>query len=607
MILIFGGTTEGRKAAAVCDEAAQPFYYSTKGETQQIETANGIRITGALDKESMLRFCMENGIRLIIDAAHPFAEVLHQNVDEAARQLQIPVLRYERTYPAQSRSYQWFDSYEEVIDYLRSNQICDLLALSGVNTIAKLKPYWKDYPCWFRILNRPESIEIAKREGFPLDRLLFYHPNENEVPLFKELKPQAILTKESGDSGGFKEKVKAAERSDIPVLVIRRPKLSPFFISVNGDLSLRKQIEQLLPDFFKLKTGFTTGSCATAASKAALTTLLTGEKLTEIRITLPSGESVKLPIHTTIFEGNNVSCSVIKDAGDDPDVTNGQEIVSTVRLNPAHKGVRFLQGKGVGTVTLPGLGLEIGEPAINATPRSMIRKELFKVMRHYRDKLPEEKSSVGIDVTLSVPQGEEIARRTFNPKLGIVGGISIIGTSGIVKPFSSAAFIASIKREFQVAKALGCNHIVVNSGAKSERFIRREYPDLKPQAFIHYGNFIGETIQIAAELGINRLTLGIMIGKAVKLAEGFLDTHSKKVVMNKEFLIQMALETGCPPQLTNEIRSITLARQLWQLIPDTQSPFFALLLQKCYATCKPLFPQGELEIMLISDDGLIIR
>lgn len=607
MILILGGTTEGRKAAAVCDEAAHPFYYSTKGEMQQIETAHGIRITGNLDKASMLRFCVENTIRLIIDAAHPFAEALHQNVAEVSQQLSIPVLRYERTYPIQNSNYRWFDSYQEVIDYLINNKIYNLLALSGVNTIAKLKPYWKAFPCWFRILNRQDSIEIAKREGFPLDKLLFYQPGKDDTLLFKQLKPQAILTKESGESGGFKEKVKAAERSDIPVLVIKRPKLSPFFIVVNGDLGLRKQIEQLLPDFFKLKIGFTTGSCATAASKAALTTLLTGESLKEIRITLPNGESIKLPIHTTIAKEKSVSCSVVKDAGDDPDVTNGQEIVSTVRLNPSHKGVRFLQGKGVGTVTLPGLGLEIGEPAINPTPRRMIRQELFKVMRHYPEKLPEEKLRIGIDVTIAVPQGEEIAKRTFNPKLGIVGGISIIGTSGIVKPFSSDAFIASIKREFQVGKALGCEHIIINSGAKSERFIRQAYPDLKPQAFIHYGNFIGETIRIAAELGISRLTLGIMIGKAVKLAEGFLDTHSKKVVMNKEFLIQMALETGCSPQIINEMRSITLARQLWQIIPDAQSPFFALLLQKCYATCKPLFPQGELEIMLISEDGKIIK
>lgn len=605
MILIFGGTTEGRKVVAVCESAAKLFYYSTKTKSQKIEIAHGSHITGGLDEKDIIDFCKEKAIKLIVDAAHPFAEILHQNIAKASRELNIPVVRYERNYPKHEKDLLWFGAYNEAIEYLEKNNIDNLLALTGVNTVAKLKPYWQKHNCWFRILDRDESRSIIQKESFPMEQVLYYQQGEDETLLFEKFKPQAIITKESGESGGFKEKVLAARKLNIPVLVVKRPALSPDFISVYGENGLRKQIEKLLPEFFDLKTGYTTGTCATAATKAALTALLTKENQTEISITLPNGEWIKLSIHSTILEDNLASCSVIKDAGDDPDVTNGHEIVSTVQLTQEHKGVRFLQGKGIGVVTLPGLGLEIGDPAINKTPRMMMKRELFKVMRHYQDKLPEQGLKTGIDVTISVPRGEEIALRTFNPKLGITGGISIIGTSGIVKPFSSEAFIASIRREMQVAKALGCRNVVVNSGAKSERFVKQQYPNLPPQAFIHYGNFIGKTIIAASELGFEHLTMGIMIGKAVKLAEGSLDTHSKKVVMNKEFISALAKEASCSETTMATIQQITMARQLWDVIPKTEATFFSLIVRKCHQVCIPLFPNGTLDILLIDEFGNI--
>lgn len=606
MILAFGGTTEGRHVAAVCDEAAKPFYYSTRRNTQEIKTAHGVHIKGEMDKDSIVSFCREKKIQLIINAAHPFAEALHRNIARASEQLNIPVVRYERNYPDQDSDLIWLNSYDDAISYLEKKHIDDLLALTGVNTVARLKRYWLHHSCWFRILDREESRSIIKKEGFPVNKILYYQPGEDETLLFEKLKPQAIITKESGESGGFNEKVRAARKLNIPVLVVRRPALSPLFISVYGENGLRKQIEHLLPDFFQLKTGYTTGTCATVATKAALTALLSGKEQTEINIILPSGEWIKLPVYSTVFGEAQVCCSVLKDAGDDPDVTNGQEIVSTVRLNPDHRGVHFLQGKGVGTVTLPGLGLPIGDPAINKTPRMMMKREIFKVMRHYQDKLPAQSLKTGIDVTISVPNGEIIARKTFNPKLGIVGGISIIGTSGIVKPFSSEAFIASIRREMEVAKALKCKHLVINSGAKSERFVKEQYQDLPAQAFIHYGNFIGETIRIASKLKFERLTLGIMIGKAVKLAEGSLDTHSKKVVMNKDFLIQIAKEANCTDVSIQAIQDMTMARQLWDIVPESESMFFLLILKRCYQICKPLFPNGELKLFLIGESGQVI-
>lgn len=609
MILILGGTTEGRKAVAVCDQAAKGFYYSTKGDRQIVDIVNGITITGGLDECAMESFCTEKGIRLIVDAAHPFAEALHTTVAIVSQRLRLPVVRYERDYPTRDNSLLWFDSYDKAVDYLESNGIDNLLALTGVNTVSKLKRYWLRHNCWFRILDRDESRAIVSKVGFPADRIVYYKKDDvnNNISLFSELKPKAIITKESGLSGGFVDKIKAAKRLNIPILVVKRPTLSQDFVCVHGDNGLRKVIEKIVPSFFDLKTGYTTGTSATAATKAALIALLTGKSQDFANITLPGGERVNIPIFYTRMNDEGVSCCVLKDAGDDPDITNGHEIVSTVCLNTEHSGVCFLQGVGIGRVTLPGLGIEIGSPAINKTPRLMMRREIFKTMRHYRDRLPNESLRTGIDVKISVPKGEEIAKKTFNPKLGIVGGISIIGTSGIVKPFSSEAFIASIRKEMEVARALGCREVVINSGAKSENFIKQRYAELPSQAFIHYGNFIGDALRIASDLRFCRVTMGIMIGKAVKLAEGFLDTHSKKVVMNRDFLIGIARDANCSAECVAAIGGMTMARQLWDIIPEGNGLFFSILLEKCYGVCRPLFGDGDLRILLLNDDGLVVQ
>lgn len=606
MILIFGGTTEGRYAARVCDEAHKPYYYSTKGDAQQLDSMNAVRLTGALNNEAMTAICTDNNIKLIVDAAHPFAELLHETIKDVSESLHIPVIRYERSYPEQDDNLIWFDSYSEAVDYLQKNNIENLLALTGVNTIGKLKPYWSQHPCWFRILDRDESRAIATKEGFPMDRILYYNHEGDEVSLFEQYKPQAVISKESGESGGFNSKAEAAKKLNIPMLVVKRPPLSNKFISVYGEHGLRKTIEKLLPNFFELKTGYTTGTCVTAATKAALIALLTNEPVEKVSVTLPNGEQVMILIDSTQIEGSKVTSTVVKDSGDDPDITNGKQICSTVNLNLEHKGVRFLQGEGVGVITLPGLGIEIGQPAINSTPRQMMKREVFKVFRHHQDRLPEQGLKTGVDVTISVPNGKEIALKTFNPKLGIEGGISIIGTSGIVKPFSSEAFINSIRREMQVAKALGCKQVVINSGAKSERYVKALYPELPSQGFIHYGNFIGETIKIASELQFKAVTMGIMIGKAVKLAEGSLDTHSKKVVMNKDFMAEIARNTGYSESVQSEIQNITMARQLWDIIPADNQLFFKRLIEKCHQTCDHLLPDGKLTILLIDEEGKIL-
>ena len=597
MILILGGTTEGRLAVRVADAAGTPYWYSTRGDLQQIECKHGEHITGALDASAMQVFCEENEIRLLVDAAHPFATELHRTVAAVAASLNIPVVRVERVYPTENEfivipgpdpeSLHWCDNYDDAISRLEADGITRLLALTGVQTIAKLRPYWERHDCWFRILRREESQEKAAQQGFPAERLVYYD-EEDEMALIARLQPQAILTKESGESGGFPQKVAAAQAAGIPVYVVRRPPLPDGFELVTGEYGLRKAIERHVPGFFPLRSGFTTGACATAAAKAALLTLL-GEKVGDtVDVLFPDGETLALPV----ADVKAATATVIKDAGDDPDVTNGREIVATVAFSD-EPGLHFLQGEGVGRVTLPGLGLPIGGPAINRVPRQMMEQNLSALY------------DGGLDVTISVPGGRELAQRTFNPKLGVVDGISIIGTSGIVRPFSNEAFVEAIRREVEVAMAVGTPMLVINSGAKSEAFLKARFPDLPPQAFVHYGNFIGETLKIAADLKVPQVTMGIMLGKAVKLAEGHLDTHSKSVVMNKEFLKEVAREAGCSPAAAEAIDQLTLARELWKGLPEEDARrFFSAILSRCHAVCAPVYP-GPLTILLLDETGKV--
>lgn len=598
MILVLGGTTEGRLAVKVLDESGKPYFYSTRGEWQQVCCRHGQRVTGGMDAEKMEDFCRSQGIRLLVDAAHPFAVQLHETVEQVSRKLHVDVVRFERIYPARTDEVIWCKNYQEAVRRLKEDGISRLLALTGVQTIGKLRDFWADDTlrpeCWFRILDREESVSLALRQGFDVSRLVFYHEDAPEMELLEKLNPQAILTKESGESGGFVEKMEAARCLGIAVYAVCRPALPAGFITVTGIHGLRKAIERLLPDFYPLCSGYTTGACATAAAKAALIRLLTGESLSEVRFHIPDGEELSLPVKSVWQEEDaSVTAAVVKDAGDDPDVTNRSVIEAKVSFS-AQPGIHFLQGRGVGKVTLPGLGLPVGEPAINPAPRQMIVRELSALY------------DGGLDVTISVPGGEELALRTFNPKLGIVGGISIIGTSGIVRPFSSEAFVEAIRREVEVCQAIGAGRLVINSGAKSEKFVKREYPDLPSQAFVHYGNHIGDTLKIADDLHIGKVTMGIMLGKAVKLAEGHLNTYSKQVVMNKQFLMELARDCGCSPEAQKVISDMTLARELWKGLPEPDAAlFFPALLNLCMKHCLSLLSRTELTLMLIDEEGHI--
>jgi len=593
MILVFGGTTEGRIAAQTLDAAGTPFYYSTKGELQEVELCNGERLCGAMDPRKVVELCRENGVKLIVDAAHPFAQGVHNTVYEASVELEIPVVRYEREPSGSCKDIIWCSSFSDAVTRLKSDNITSLLALTGVNTIPKLKEWWiaDGNECHFRVLDREESKELAAKAGFPMEKLLFFHNDsagmQGEFELLEQICPQAIITKESGESGYFMEKVQAAIRCGVKVYAVKRPQLPKEFITVYGPVGLRMEVERLLSGFFPLRIGLTTGSTATAAVRGALRRLLHGEECKDVYVVLPQGERVRMPLKGSgIQDGGAWGCAV-KYGGDDPDATNGYDIIAQVKLNDK-KEVRFFAGEGVGTVTLPGLGLEVGGAAINNGPREMMKRVV-------KEELP----YGGVDITISVLGGRELAARTFNPRVGVIGGISIIGTSGVVRPFSKEAFLDSISREMDVAKALGAQHIVINSGAKSEQKLKSMIKEeLPPQAFIHYGNFIGETVRMAGEHGFQKVTLGIMIGKAVKLAAGNLDTHSKVVTVDKEFVKEIAQKGGCTLLPDNFI----LARELWKIFDGEDAKrFFGKVVELCHNACSPLLPDGELEVVLVEE------
>ena len=559
MILVFGGTTEGRSAAEVLEEAGSLYYYSTKMGEQELTLHHGVRIDGAMDAEAMKAFCRNHQIRLIVDAAHPFASMLHQTIGKVASDMRIPVIRYDRIYPPRDPDITWIDDYLEV-----PTDIHTLLATTGVQSISKLK--WLEelgVKIIYRILRRESSLLMAYEQGATDEQLCYYE--DGLLP-----KADAILLKESGLSGGFVEKVEEAREKGMRIIVLKRPNYGTYkangaYKEVNGPYGLRRAVEKLLPEFYPLHSGLTTGTCATAAAIAATIRLTKGEMPAEVPVLLPDGETIHVPVG---YGDGYTYC------------------IKEVKAMVDYGDFIILGGEGVGRFTLPGFDYPPGEAAINKGPREMIRANIKENVR----------------IIISVPDGAEIAKRTFNPRLGIEGGISIIGVSGIVKPFSEEAFLDSIRKCMTVAKASGSERVVINSGGKSERFVKALYPELPQQAFVEYGNYIGETLKMAHELDVKCVTLGVMLGKAVKLAAGHLDTHSRRTTMDKAFIQQMLEESG----ISIDISNMTLARELWERIAENSRAAFAhTVIRHCYEHCAPLLPNGELTVLLIDDNGKI--
>ncbi|MDI3417759.1 cobalt-precorrin-5B (C(1))-methyltransferase [Streptomyces luteolus] len=298
-----------------------------------------------------------------------------------------------------------------------------------------------------------------------------------------------------------------------------------------------------------LRPGWTTGACATAATTAAYTALLTGDFPDPVTITLPKGQTPAFALAAeelaTDPGGSHAMAGIVKDAGDDPDVTHGALVRATVRLLPAGSGVVFRAGPGVGTVTLPGLPLPVGEAAVNPVPRQLMREHVAEVAARHG-------GSGDVEITVSVDHGEEIARSTWNPRLGILGGLSILGTTGVVVPYSCSAWIDSIRRGVDVARAAGRTHVAGCTGSTSERTVLSEYA-LPEDALLDMGDFAGAVLKYIRRHPVDRLTVCGGFAKLSKLAAGHLDLHSARSQVDKGFLAGLARTGGADEALAARI------------------------------------------------------
>ena len=349
----------------------------------------------------------------------------------------------------------------------------------------------------------------------------------------------------------------------------------------------------------ELRTGYTTGACATAAAKAAAQALLTRRPVVEVELRLPAGQLVRFLAARCELYPDHVLGSVVKDAGDDPDVTHGAEIVATVSWMGT-PGIAIERGEGVGVITKPGLELAVGEPAINPVPRRMIRDAVAEALGPSLD-------GRGVRVVISVPRGEELARKTLNARLGIVGGISILGTTGIVVPFSAAAYTASIAQALGVAVALDCQEIVLTTGRRSERFAQALF-SLPEEAFVQMGDFVGFALEECARRSVRRVTICAMVGKLSKIAAGHLQTHVSNSSVEQTFLPHVAAEVGADPATVEAIAAANTSRHFAEIVRENSLPAaFGRLCQLAAEQCHD-HVQGRLavECVLIDFDGQVL-
>lgn len=313
-----------------------------------------------------------------------------------------------------------------------------------------------------------------------------------------------------------------------------------------------------------LRTGWTTGTCASAAAKAAVTALDTGEIQRSVEVGLPAGQRVSFPVERCALTVEDIEAApssaeavVVKDAGDDPDVTDGARLTATVSWR-GEPGIELDGGEGVGVVTKPGLGLEVGGPAINPVPRTMITQAVGEVV---------DLASRGVQVVISVPDGERMARKTTNARLGIIGGISILGTTGIVRPFSTASWRASVEQAISVLAAQGEDTVVLCTGGRTEQGAMRLLPGLPEVCFVEVGDFTGAALRRAVEHHLTRVVFVGMAGKLTKLAAGVLMTHYTRSKVSLDLLRDITLAAGGSAELANQVAAANTARhaaELWE-------------------------------------------
>ncbi|MDF2488096.1 MAG: cbiD [Pseudomonas sp.] len=347
-----------------------------------------------------------------------------------------------------------------------------------------------------------------------------------------------------------------------------------------------------------LRSGLTTGSCATATSLAAARLLLTGQESDAVEITLPKGKQVQMRLEFCRRDGERAEAGTIKDAGDDPDVTHGALLFSQVRLL-AEPGIRFVAGQGVGTVTRPGLVLGVGEPAINPVPRRMIGEHLQQLASDCG-------YAGGFQVTVNVRDGEQLALKTMNPRLGILGGLSILGTSGIVRPFSCSAYIASIHQGIDVAHTNGYTHIAACTGNASEDTMRRVYA-LPEIALIEMGDFVGAVLKHLRKVPVARLSLCGGFGKISKLAAGHMDLHSRHSSIDLPQLAAWAADSGAGAALQAAILGANTSQQALAMAQAAGVELGDSVCQHALAFARSVVPaQVQVEVFAIDRQGGIV-
>jgi len=306
-----------------------------------------------------------------------------------------------------------------------------------------------------------------------------------------------------------------------------------------------------------LRRGWTTGACATAATRAAYAALLTGAFPDPVEITLPKGQRVSFPLARDRLGEGEAMAAIVKDAGDDPDVTHCATVMATVRRAAPGTGITFRAGDGVGTVTRPGLPLAVGEPAINPVPRAMMRDTVAGLAKAHGD-------AGDVEIEIAIPGGEEMAKKTMNGRLGILGGLSILGTTGIVIPYSCASWIASIRQGIDVARAAGVMHAAASTGSVSESAVQKMY-DLEEVALLDMGDFAGGLLKYLRDHPIPRLTIAGGFAKLAKLAAGHLDLHSGRSQVDFDRLAGLVAELGGDKALAEAARGANTAGQVLEL------------------------------------------
>ena len=345
----------------------------------------------------------------------------------------------------------------------------------------------------------------------------------------------------------------------------------------------------------KLRTGWTTGTCAAAAAKAATKALVSGEPQARAGVKLPgkgSERRVEFEVERCDLGSAWAEAVVVKDAGDDPDVTDGAHLTARVSWRD-ERGLELDRGEGVGVVTRPGLGLPVGGPAINDVPRRMISYSVREVLD------PDER---GVRVVISVPGGEKMAEKTTNARLGIVGGISILGTTGIVRPFSTAAWAASVVQAISVMGAQGHKNFVLSTGGLTEKAAMRLLPDLEDVNFVEVGDFTGQAIKRAVENGLERCFFVGMAGKISKLAAGVMMTHWTRSKVDNELLAEITTKAGGSTSLVEEVEDANTARHAYELWRSAGLTIAADLLCRQAAENLAEYAEGKLEVHVILVD-----